>query len=42
MPDDPDDAEEAIYQAATQLPHYWVTLKLVEVSTDSRTVRNAV
>jgi len=39
MPDDPDDAEEAIYQAATQLPHYWVTLKLVEVSTDSRTVR---
>jgi hypothetical protein len=34
----PDDAEEAIYQAAEQLPHDWVTRKLVEVSADGRTV----
>ena len=38
MSADPDGAEEAIYQAAAQLPHHWVTRKLVEVSADGRTV----
>ena len=38
MPGDPDGAEEAIYQASAQLPHDWVTRKLVEVSADGRTV----
>lgn len=41
MHSDPDDAIEAILEAAAQLPHYWVTPKLVEVSTDGRTVRVA-
>jgi hypothetical protein len=39
VPDDADDALEAIFEAAARLPHYWVTPKLVEVSADGRTVR---
>lgn len=39
MPDDPDGADEAIFQATEQLPHDWITVKLVEVSADGRTVR---
>ena len=39
MPNDQDDAIEAISEAAAQLPHYWVTPNLVEVSADGRTVR---
>jgi hypothetical protein len=38
MPDDSDDGMDALFEAAEQLPHYWVTPKLVEVSADGRTV----